>query len=256
MKKVLLLKAHVSAYTKKDGTFVAAHEDKRVSAKLKAPAPHEVYGILADAEDSGGKAAVLARAKEIMAAHPELIGAVRTNYSDLGYSLSDLGVESSPNGGSRAQNEDVDAKQVAVASSLWDAESESILEKIKQHLEDDDDFMDFGLRVIPKGHRADVGDVLAQSKHWVDGEDTGEEIGGTSTIGVSAKNIRYAMIMLERSGYQGDQVVLVRGERNGPGEDEGEMIIKDAEVVDSWDRSPLAKSMRRVMLVKAGAALL
>ena len=43
MKKILvvggeLAKAHVSAFTRKDGTFVAEHDDKRAAAKPKAPA--------------------------------------------------------------------------------------------------------------------------------------------------------------------------------------------------------------------------
>lgn len=38
-RRILFLKAHVSAYTKKDGTFVAAHEDKRLAAKPRATSP-------------------------------------------------------------------------------------------------------------------------------------------------------------------------------------------------------------------------
>ena len=35
---ILFLKAHISAYTKGDGTFVAAHEDSRAPAKQEEPA--------------------------------------------------------------------------------------------------------------------------------------------------------------------------------------------------------------------------
>ena len=52
--KILFLKAHVSAYTKKDGTFVAAHEDTRPSAKKEPAKPQKPAGRTADKLEAGG----------------------------------------------------------------------------------------------------------------------------------------------------------------------------------------------------------
>lgn len=60
MKKLaLLIKSHVSAYTKTDGTFVAAHEDKRSAAhkddSSKIPDHVEVGGVMRPTTNSDGE---------------------------------------------------------------------------------------------------------------------------------------------------------------------------------------------------------
>jgi hypothetical protein len=54
MKKVpaLFFKAHVDAYTRKDGTVVQAHDDQRAAAKEKEKASNERYAKFLE---SGGK---------------------------------------------------------------------------------------------------------------------------------------------------------------------------------------------------------
>lgn len=82
----LLVKSQIAAYTRSDGTFVAAHTDKR---QKKAVEPHQVYSMLADADDDGGQAAVVARAKEIHQDHPHLRDAISTAIKDLGHKVPD-----------------------------------------------------------------------------------------------------------------------------------------------------------------------
>lgn len=84
----LLAKSHVAAYTKKDGTFVAEHDDKR--RKHADVKPEHLYGMLADAEDSGGRAAVHELAHDVIKHRPDLERAVRGAASDVGHSLPEL----------------------------------------------------------------------------------------------------------------------------------------------------------------------
>lgn len=86
-------KSHVAAYTKKDGTFVAEHEDKR--RKHADVKPEHLYGMLADAEDSGGRAAVHELAHDVIQHRPDLERAVRGAASDVGHSLPTRALESS-----------------------------------------------------------------------------------------------------------------------------------------------------------------
>lgn len=244
MIKAIFLKAHVDAYTKKDGTFVAAHEDKRKKhVEVKSD---QLYRMLADAEDSGGSAAVHAKAREILAAQPDLSSAIRSAYSDLGVSAPEwLGSpDSKP---TLSHSEPVGVKK----STDWDASKSG--EEIARYMDDDEDYADFGLRIIPSGHDVKAGDVLPVSKRWDDGEDTGEELDGTSTIGIGSKDsIDRAISDLMRGGYQGAQVALVKGERKGSGEDPGEAIIKDATVVATWKLPEMTKSSAPLALFFKG----
>lgn len=88
MGPILFLKAHVSGYTRKDGTYVAEHEDSRHAAKKHADVKADrIFSMLADAEDSGGKHAALDLANDIIQHRPDLADSVRSSVSDLGYSL-------------------------------------------------------------------------------------------------------------------------------------------------------------------------
>jgi hypothetical protein len=157
-------KSHVAAYTKKDGTFVAAHEDKRVARHDNEPAGH-VWG------------------------------------------------------------------------------GDTVVNQIKEAIEDDP-HADWGLRVIPHDHPVNEGDELPPSYRWDDGEQTDEELDGTSTIGIRANgSVERAIKVLNQGGYVGAQVALVRGDSRGAGEDPGEVLLSDAEVVLVWGcPAPMTKS--------------
>lgn len=110
--------------------------------------------------------------------------------------------------------------------------------EIEAILDADETYSDWGLRVIPKGYEVKVGDVLPPSKQWDDGIDTGEELAGTSTIGVRSGRAEKTVKQMLENNYFGDQVVLVRGKTKGYGEDSGEMIIDGAEVVSVYAKPP------------------
>lgn len=174
MIKALFLKTHVNTYTKKDGTVVAAHEDKRAEK-------HE----------------------------PE------------------------------------------VHSDAWGGEG--VVDAIQAEI-DDDPHADWGLRVIPHGHPVSVGDELPPSYRWEDGEQTEDELDGTSAIGIRANGgVQRAIKVLNQGGYSGAQVALVRGESQGAGEDPGEILLSDAEVVKVWNRgTQMTKSTTPVLLFFKG----
>lgn len=176
--RILFTKSHVSAYTKKDGTFVAAHDDKRTAAKT--------------------------------ARQPVTDKATSREWGD----------------GAAIESE--------------------ILEHMKS-----DPYADWGLRVIPPGYEVKEGEDLPPSKRWDDGEETDEDLSGTSTIGIMNGNVAQAISKLKRGGYFGKQVALVFGDSVGAGEDDGERLISDAKVAAVWSKpSSLAKSMPQILFVK------
>lgn len=81
-----------------------------------------------------------------------------------------------------------------------------------------------------------VGEVLDPSYNWENGTNTGDTLDGVSTIGVKSSNVKAAMndFAPKVGGYYGRKVVLVAGDRTGSGEDEGEVIIRDAKVIRIW----------------------
>lgn len=117
--------------------------------------------------------------------------------------------------------------------------------KIRQIMEDDDDYADFGLRVIHDGHEVKAGDKLGNSHRWEDGKRTDEELDGVSAIEVKPGKIDQAMRDINNGGYLplGKQVALVKGEKTAWGEDAGEAVIKDAEVVAVWSVPAMRKAI-------------
>lgn len=112
----------------------------------------------------------------------------------------------------------------------------------------DDKLSDYGLRVIPGKFEGNIsiGDVLPNSRVWDDGHETEEELDGTSTAGIKHHTIDGVIEALRNIGahgkpgyngfYYGDRVVLVKGVRIGSGEDYGESVIENAEVVGIWKK--------------------
>ena len=82
---------------------------------------------------------------------------------------------------------------------------------------------DFGGRIDEEPWR--VGDRLPPSRVWCDGEPTDAVLAGTSTIRLD--DPRAAALL---SQYFGDYLLLVSGSAGLFGEDDGEMIIRDAVV--------------------------
>ena len=95
---------------------------------------------------------------------------------------------------------------------------------------------EYGIRVLPDDDAAQVGDLLAPSLVWDDGECTGEELPGTCAIGVTAETVDSAMRLVLANGYSGKRLALIVGDRAQSGEDAGERIIRDAVVLLAADR--------------------
>lgn len=82
-----------------------------------------------------------------------------------------------------------------------------------------------------RAHRSEaiVGQSLGNSRIWVDGECTDEELDGISTIKVSEVDDIDAIVSKLRNEYcwENETIVLVGGYYGSHGEDAGEFIIRD-----------------------------
>ena len=129
-----------------------------------------------------------------------------------------------------------------------------------------DELSDYGLRVIPGEFDGDIsiGDILPNSRAWNDGHETEEELQGTSSAGIKRHTIDGILEALRNLGahgkpgengfYFGNRVVLVRGNRVGSGEDVGESIIENAEVVGIWKKPTKGNSEVEPNNVSKGVA--
>lgn len=119
-------------------------------------------------------------------------------------------------------------------------------EQILAAIQNDDSYSDFGLRVIP-GEFSEpiaIGGSIPNSFVWSNGDKTDEEIPGVSTAGIDSHTLQSVVRAIKNLGahgkpgpngyYFGDRIVLVKGERVSSGEDVGETIIADPEVVGIW----------------------
>ena len=100
----------------------------------------------------------------------------------------------------------------------------------------DSDHFHHGLRVMTNhGNGTDVpkvGDVLPNSYRWDDGESTGEELDGTSSIHVYKRSITPDVLARIRAyAANGKHLVLVGGSDARAGEDQGEAVIPQAKVL-------------------------
>ena len=103
----------------------------------------------------------------------------------------------------------------------------------------------YGLRVMtkfnPKDQTVNVGDLLGNSYHWVDGCSTGEAIDGTCAIFLDVDdfdgevlNFDAAVKLAEQYKNDDEQVVIVGGDLSIDEvfNDKNEIVIKNAEVID------------------------
>lgn len=101
-------------------------------------------------------------------------------------------------------------------------------------------YKNFGLRSLPKEIPITIGGTMRDSNLWTwSGEDTGVSLGGASTIGIfSAKenDIKKYLKIMDEYGEQGSNVILVGGKLARRGQDDGELIIKDAVALKVWTK--------------------
>lgn len=112
-------------------------------------------------------------------------------------------------------------------------------------LQEEYEYDHFGLRVLPMDQDAAVGDVLANSYAWDDGEFTEQELNGVSAIEViSPEKVENVLLILGAggrynrtfSGYHGKKVVLIGSNRAEGGSDPGEIVMKDGIVLGIYEK--------------------
>lgn len=103
---------------------------------------------------------------------------------------------------------------------------EQILAKIAE-----DEFEWYGLRVMHEDQDYPVGAVLPNSFRWEDGERTTEELDGTSAIHVRGdiRSVERGLSALDSYHRAcGGRLVLIAGYHACWGEDDGEIVIREA----------------------------
>lgn len=98
---------------------------------------------------------------------------------------------------------------------------ENIISRIEE-IEDTYDYTYIGIRVSDSEFTE--GEILDNSFVWIDGEMTDEELDGTCAI--MLKDARLA------SSYFGDHVAIIGSDSMEYGQDLGEIILRDAEVLE------------------------
>ena len=97
---------------------------------------------------------------------------------------------------------------------------EEINKSIAAVKDNDYDYNFVAIRVCPD--MVEVGQKLEASFVWVDGEITDEELEGTCGIDIESK---------ASCGYFGECLAIIGGYDAEYGEDAGELIVKEAEVI-------------------------
>ena len=94
------------------------------------------------------------------------------------------------------------------------------------------DYEYYGIRV-DNGKNYCIGDRTDDSRIWIDGDPTDETVDGTSCVGfrfnAEKNDLESALSIAEK--YYGDRIYLIGSNSMEYGEDAGEYILKDAEVI-------------------------
>lgn len=98
---------------------------------------------------------------------------------------------------------------------------ENIISRIEE-IEDTYDYTYIGIRVSDSEFTE--GEILDNSFVWIDGEMTDEELNGTCAI--MLKDAKLA------NSYFGDHVAIIGSDNMEYGQDLGEIILRDAEVLE------------------------
>lgn len=98
---------------------------------------------------------------------------------------------------------------------------ENIMNRIEE-IRENSDYEYIGVRV--QENEFVKGEILDNSFVWVDGEITDEELDGTCAVKLEDAELA--------KGYFGDHVAIIGGNYMEYGQDLGEIIIRDAEVLE------------------------
>lgn len=103
------------------------------------------------------------------------------------------------------------------------------VEALKEMIDNNDwdlDFSRFGIRI--QECPFELGELDHNSKVWVDGTETDEELDGVSAIDLDAPESADSLV---GDGYYGEYIALVGGVKYEHGQDLGEVILMDAKVL-------------------------
>lgn len=101
--------------------------------------------------------------------------------------------------------------------------------ELKEMIDNNDwdiEYGKFGIRIQEQSF--ELGAIDHNSKVWVDGEETDEELDGVCVIDLNAPEASEA---LNGNGYFGSHIALLASDNYEYGADAGEVILKDAEVL-------------------------
>lgn len=98
---------------------------------------------------------------------------------------------------------------------------ESIINRIDE-IKENAEYEYIGIRV--QGNEFAVGEILDNSFVWVDGEMTDEELDGTCAVKLEDAKLA--------NGYFGNHVAIIGSNSMEYGQDLGEIILRDAEVIE------------------------
>lgn len=98
---------------------------------------------------------------------------------------------------------------------------ENIMNRIEE-IRDDSEYEYIGVRV--QENEFTEGEVLNNSFVWVDGEMTDEELDGTCAVKLEDAELA--------NSYFGDHVAIIGSNSMEYGQDLGEIILRDAEVIE------------------------
>ena len=106
----------------------------------------------------------------------------------------------------------------------------STIETIKSIIDADNDW---GVRTLPEESPRSIGSKLQNSYNWIDNVRTESMLLGTSAIGITVDSLDNIFLAGE---YVGDVVALIKGRAIGSGDDQGEVLLKKAEIVAIFDK--------------------
>ncbi|MCD9475888.1 hypothetical protein GLP21_12505 [Photobacterium carnosum] len=106
-------------------------------------------------------------------------------------------------------------------------------------------FNKYAIRVMTNGVIVSIGDDIDASYVWVDGETTDEQLEGTSGVdlewdGWEIGCFEKAMATAKDYDTESNQVVIIGGFDGYEGNDVGEIVIYDAQVVYVFDTHALS----------------
>jgi len=188
----------------------------------------DIWGELLDADNKGGRSFAKTKAQEMIKNNPELADDVIRNYNDLGY--SDIKTTSHA-GDLYAEKQHTTAYK---KEQINDSDFDAIKKMISSHYDDSARHQVYGYRIIPDDLDLSVGDYLPESFRWDNGVNTGEGLGGTSSLGIDIDDIDDGIRQAQRlrKKYLGKKHAIIATEkRKITGDDEGEYVLPDARIV-------------------------